>query len=146
MLKMVDTRAQQNTTEQIIKCPKCGLKGLERHWHFRSGKEQILISHPLKILRIDDPLVKKPKRIRRCILGNVSTETWDLPKTDEGYQIVLLELLESLDKLANIWTGKCSDTVAGRTYHKRSEELRSILDLYQRFKPTQAELEGETKK
>jgi hypothetical protein len=141
---MVDTRPQED--EQIIQCPKGGLKGVERHWHFKSGKEQILISHPFKILRIDDPSVKKSKKTKRCIIGNVSTETWDLPKTDEGYQIVLIQLLESLDKLASIWSDKSSNTEAGRRYHKRMEELRIIIDQYQRFKPTEAELEGEMKK
>jgi len=126
---------------QIVVCPTCGLKGIQKHWHEKSG-DRIMISHPIAILRLDNPNAIQTKRTKRCPVGTITTDTWDYPKTDEGYQIVLVQLLEALENLVNVWTQKTSKTLTGKMYRNRSQELANIIESYQKFKPTMTEMEG----
>ena len=101
-----------------------------------------MISHPIAILQLDNPSAVKSKQTKRCPIGNITTDTWDFPKTDQGYQIVVVQLLEALENLVLTWSQKTSKTITGKMYAKRSKELGKIVEGYQKFKPTSAEMEG----
>jgi hypothetical protein len=143
-LKMVDKRLthQEQKKRQhllhryknrIIDCPICGLKGLEKHWNMR-GQPGLYISHPFSLLWLDDPTIKRRGRQNKfCKVGAVVTDTWDVPKTDEGYQIVITQLLEELEALADKWGNKSPNTRT--TYTSRSRDLRSIIVSFEKYKP-----------
>lgn len=144
-LKMVDKRLSHQEREKrqhllqrykgrIIVCPICGLKGLEKHWNIY-GKQSLYITHPFSLLSLDDPTIKRRGRqIKICKVGAVVTDTWDIPKTDEGYQIVLTQLIEELEALADKWGNKSPNTRT--SYTSRSEDLRSIIRSFEKYKPS----------
>lgn len=122
--------------KDIVKCSKCGEKGLQRR-KSRRGQIEIYISHPVKIQQLDNPFATT---FKQCYLGKVVTDSWDFPKTDEGYQIILIQLIEGLETIIRNWNQKSPTTLT--KYTKRAEELQKIVNAYQKFKPTMSQMEG----
>jgi hypothetical protein len=136
-LKMIDRREgvkREHLLERFknktIICPKCGLKGIQRLWQI-NGKESMYVSHPYNLLWLDDPSTKKEVG-KACKIGIVKTETWDIPRTDEGYQVILMQLIESIETLANRWSNKSPNTRTN--YTSRSKDLRGLIRVFEKYR------------
>jgi len=112
---------QRKDQYQIIKCPNCGCNGTQNPFYDkRTGRTTLYIRHRKK---------DAPDRIRvRCYIGPVKTDNWDDPKTDEGYQIILIQLLETVNNLIAKW-----DTQKGPNVRSKVRQLSKAIAPYQRF-------------